>query len=289
MKPWQLKVLVANIVAQSGIVVTGAIVRLTSSGLGCPTWPDCVDGSITPTSNQTQTWHKYIEFGNRMLTFVLVVVAILTIVAMRNQRRSLRRMSIATLVGIFAQALLGGVTVLTGLNPLVVAAHFLLSIGLIAVAVSLHWRAHEDSDGIAQPLVAKPIYVANRVQTWLALVIIVIGTLVTGTGPHAGDSANISRLPFDPRMISWFHSDIVVLFIGLSVGILVALLATSVAPRIRRAAWIVIAVSLGQGLIGYIQYFTGLPWVLVAGHVLGSVLLWISVLRLRLACVVRTA
>ena len=289
MKPWQLKVLVANIVAQSGIVVTGAIVRLTSSGLGCPTWPDCVDGSITPTSNQTQTWHKYIEFGNRMLTFVLVVVAILTIVAMRNQRRSLRRMSIATLVGIFAQALLGGVTVLTGLNPLVVAAHFLLSIGLIAVAVSLHWRAHEDSDGIAQPLVAKPIYVANRVQTWLALVIIVIGTLVTGTGPHAGDSANISRLPFDPRMISWFHSDIVVLFIGLSVGILVALLATSVAPRIRRAAWIVISVSLGQGLIGYIQYFTGLPWVLVAGHVLGSVLLWISVLRLRLACVVRTA
>ena len=224
-----------------------------------------------------------------MLTFVLVVVAILTIVAMRNQRRSLRRMSIATLVGIFAQALLGGVTVLTGLNPLVVAAHFLLSIGLIAVAVSLHWRAHEDSDGIAQPLVAKPIYVANRIQTWLALFIIVIGTLVTGTGPHAGDSANISRLPFDPRMISWFHSDVVVLFIGLSLGILVALLATSVAPRIRRAAWIVIAVSLGQGLIGYIQYFTGLPWVLVAGHVLGSVLLWISVLRLRLACVERTA
>ncbi|MEI6405392.1 MAG: COX15/CtaA family protein [Actinomycetes bacterium] len=285
MKPWQYKVLVANIVAQCGIVVTGAIVRLTSSGLGCPTWPDCVPGSITPTSDQTQAWHKYIEFGNRLLTFVLVVVAILTIVAMRGQRQSLRRMSLATLVGIFAQAVLGGVTVLTGLNPLVVASHFLLSVGLIAIAVTLHWRSHEEGDNNRLPVVAQPIFLASRLQTWLALIIIVIGTLVTGTGPHAGDSAKISRLPFDPRMISWFHSDVVVLFIGLSFGIVIAMLSTHAAANITRAAWIVIAVSLGQGLIGYVQYFTGLPWVLVACHVLGAVVLWVSVIRLRLSCV----
>ena len=134
LNPWKTRVLQANLVAQTLIVFTGALVRVTSSGLGCPTWPECVPGSITPTSEQTQQWHKYIEFGNRLLTFVLVAVAIATIVAMRGQRQSLRRLSYGSMLGIFAQAILGGISVLTHLNPLVVAAHFLLSIGLITVA-----------------------------------------------------------------------------------------------------------------------------------------------------------
>jgi len=145
LKTWELRTLVANLVAQTGIVLTGAIVRLTSSGLGCPTWPECVEGSIAPTSAQTESWHKYVEFGNRLLTFVLLIIALLTIVAIRahnkarvasglNTRRPLTLLAVGSLVGIFGQAFLGGITVLTGLHPLTVAAHFMVSIGLITVA-----------------------------------------------------------------------------------------------------------------------------------------------------------
>lgn len=293
LRTWHKRVLQANVVAQAGIVVTGAIVRLTASGLGCPTWPECVNGSITPTSSQTQSWHKYIEFGNRMLTTVLVVVAIASIVVVRQHNRDrvqagldsrplLFRLALGCFGGIFAQAILGGITVLTGLNPLTVAAHFLLSIALISLAVILLWRAQENSD--ERKLVLSPI--ASRgfqVLTGLALTVITIGTLVTGTGPHAGDSADITRLPFDPRIISWIHADVVLLFMGLLVGLLVALYALNAPALTKRMASITLAVGLGQGLIGYVQYFTSLPWILVAFHVAGACILWIATLRLLLS------
>ena len=290
---WQKRVLQANVVAQTGIVVTGAIVRLTASGLGCPTWPECVDGSITPTSAQTQSWHKYVEFGNRMLTAVLVVVAIASIVAVRqhNQNRTqeglpsrplLFRLAVANFGGIFAQAILGGITVLTGLNPLTVAAHFLLSIALISVAVTLLWRIKESSDE-RLAIISACAYRGIQVLTALALLVITIGTLVTGTGPHAGDSAQITRLPFDPRIISWIHADAVLLFMGLLIGLLIALYALNAASALKRQAKITLAVAFGQGLIGYVQYFTALPWVLVAFHVAGACILWIATLRLLLS------
>lgn len=272
------RVLLANLIAQTGIVITGAIVRLTSSGLGCPSWPECVPGSVTPTSSQTQAWHKYIEFGNRTLTSVLVVVALLTIFAMRKESRELRRLSYGTLLGIFGQALLGGVTVLTGLNPIAVGSHFLLSIWLISVAYKLKYLYVNPN----QPVTVQPVLInAVRFHSLLAVIVLVIGTLVTGSGPHAGDSADIARLPFDPRMISWLHADVVLLFVGLSIGLAIAFKATHAPERITKAAIVVVVVSLAQGLIGYVQYFTALPWVLVAFHVLGACLLWIATLNLR--------
>lgn len=286
--PWHVLTLRANLVAQVGIVLTGGIVRVTSSGLGCPTWPECVDGSITPTSDQTQAWHKYIEFGNRLLTFALVVVAVLTILAVRsinksrlNQshapNRSLTVLSYGGLAGIFAQAILGGITVLTGLNPLSVAAHFLVSIGLITLALALLMRANysPQSQLSTHPLIRKVL----RGLLVIGFSVIVLGTLVTGSGPHAGDSAEITRLPFDPRLISWLHADVVILFLGLLLGVSLAVRLHPTHPEIVTALNRVVIITLLQGTLGYVQYFTNLPWVLVALHMLGACLLWISLYR----------
>lgn len=277
------KILLANVVAQVGIVITGGLVRVTSSGLGCPTWPECVDGSITPTSQQTEAWHKYVEFGNRLLTFALGLIAILVIIAVRNaakDRKDLKRLSYGTLGGIFAQAILGGITVLTKLNPLTVAAHFLLSIALIAIAFNLYWRSREPGEKTMTVTVPLVFRTAVKFHTALALLVILIGTLVTGSGPHAGDAAKITRLPFDPRVISWFHADLVLLFIGLTIGLIVAAKTTKLDSNVSRAATGVLHVSLLQGLIGYVQYFSGLPWLMVALHIAGSCLVWLASLRL---------
>ena len=294
LKTWQRRTLIANLVAQTGIVLTGAIVRLTSSGLGCPTWPECVEGSISPTSEQTESWHKYVEFGNRLLTFVLLIVALLAIVAIRQhnsaraanglaKRRSLTFLAVGSLAGIFAQAILGGITVLTGLHPLTVAAHFMVSIGLITLAQILLTKAKESDDAPVVSLVPKAIAIGMRVHIWLALSLLAVGTLVTGSGPHAGDTAEIVRLNFDERTISSIHADIVFLFVGLTVGLLIALVATNSNANIIRSAWIVLAICIVQGIIGYTQYFTGLPWALVAVHVLGACLLWIATVRFYLS------
>ena len=294
LKTWQLRTLVANLVAQTGIVLTGAIVRLTSSGLGCPTWPECVAGSISPTSQQTESWHKYVEFGNRLLTFVLLIVALLAIVAIwqhnraraaagLTKRRSLIFLAVGSLAGIFAQAILGGITVLTGLHPLTVAAHFMVSIGLITLAQILLTKSKEADDAPVVSLVPKAIAIGMRVHIWLALSLLAVGTLVTGSGPHAGDTAEIVRLNFDERTISSIHADIVFLFVGLTIGLLIALAATNSSANIIRCAWIVLAICIVQGIIGYTQYFTGLPWALVTVHVLGACLLWIATVRFYLS------
>lgn len=282
------KILLANVIAQVGIVVTGGLVRVTSSGLGCPTWPECVDGSITPTSAQTESWHKYVEFGNRLLTFVLVIIAAMVIVAIRKSklgRRDLTILSYSTLAGILIQVVLGGITVLTKLHPLTVAAHFLVSIGLISIAFALHRRAVE-TENVTKPkpsfeLTVPPIFRQGaQLHTALALLVIVVGTIVTGSGPHAGDVNEVTRLPIDPRVISWLHADLVLLYIGLTLGLYVAAKSLKLNSVIVRAIVTVLVVSAVQGVIGYVQYFTGLPWVLVAFHITGSCLLWIATLNL---------
>ena len=290
LKTWQKRVLWANLVAQSGIVVTGALVRVTASGLGCPTWPECVAGSITPTSQQTESWHKFVEFGNRLLTSVLVIIALASIIAVWRYNKSrvveglsrnglLTKLSFGTLVGIFVQAVLGGITVLTGLHPLTVAAHFLVSMALIAIATLLLIRAR-DSELEAQLPVAKPVRYLIQAITGLTLFIITLGTLVTGTGPHAGDSADVPRLGFDPQTITHTHATAVQLFFGLVIGLIVVAYANESPHIIARRSVTVLSVGLAQGAIGYLQYFTGLPWVLVALHVLGACILWVSVLFL---------
>lgn len=284
-------VFIANLIAQMGIVVTGAIVRLTGSGLGCPTWPECVEGSYVPTSRQEESWHKYVEFGNRLLTFVLVILAIAAIVAALIDRARRRRagaptrpaivvLALIPIVGTAAQAVLGGVTVLTGLHPATVAAHFLVSMVIIAGCTALVVRSGDPGD---QPVV---MHVRREVRwlTWalvaVSAAVVTVGTIVTGSGPHSGDAEAENRFSFDPRTVAWLHADLVLLFLGLLVGLLVALHVTDAPRAARRAAWLLLVVAIAQGIVGYTQYFTGLPVVSVAIHVVGAVVTWVLTLLL---------
>lgn len=274
----------ANLVAQIGIVVTGGVVRLTGSGLGCPTWPQCVPGSYVPVSHQEQAWHKYIEFGNRTLTFVLGVLAIAAVAAaialVVGTRRSggatrtpVMWLACAPLLGTMGQAVLGGVTVLTGLNPAIVAAHFLVSLGIVAACVVLVVRAGEPGDRPVRLVVRRELRWAAWGSVLLAAAVVVLGTVVTGSGPHSGDNAS-SRLDVDPQMVSWLHADVVMLYLGSLAALWLALRVTDAPRRPRRAVLLALAVALSQGVVGYVQYFTGLPWAVVAVHLLGACLVW---------------
>ena len=213
------RVALANAVANGAIVLTGGAVRLTGSGLGCPTWPRCTDTSFVATPELAA--HGVIEFGNRLLTFVLTAVAVATVVVVfRSVRRDLRRLAVLGLLGIPAQALLGGVTVLTGLNPWTVAAHFLLSMVLVAVATLLWLRSREP--GVGRPLLRRPFVLLVRSIAAVTAVVLAIGTVVTGSGPHSGDP-EAGRTGFDPELVSQLHADGVFLLLGLTVALLVAL------------------------------------------------------------------
>jgi cytochrome c oxidase assembly protein subunit 15 len=272
-------VLLANLAAQVGIVFTGGLVRLTGSGLGCPTWPQCVPGSYTPVVQQPQGWHKDIEFGNRMLAFVVGVAGIAALLLtwryVRRARapRRLLVLAAAPLLGVVAQAVLGGVTVLTGLSPATVAAHFLLSMVLVAASTVLYLAVCAPT----RPASVRPEIVRLG---WgvaaLAAVVLVLGTVVTGSGPHSGDAERPARFGLDPRTVSWLHADAVWLFVGLVVALVVAL-RLSPAPVASRRAVGLLVVTLLQGVIGYVQYATDLPVALVAAHLLGASSLVVAV------------
>ncbi len=290
---WLRRIFLANLVAQIGIVVTGGVVRLTGSGLGCPTWPECVDGSLAPTAQQAESWHKYVEFGNRLLTFVLAALAIAAVVgawrwtvARRGRglgaRRPIVLLAAVPLLGTVAQALLGGITVLTGLHPATVAAHFLLSIAIIGAVTVLVTRAAEDGDGPPRPLVRPQIVAMAWALVGLTAAVVVIGTLVTGSGPHAGD-AEAERFGFDQRVLAWLHADVVLLFVGLQIGLLVALSLTAAPRAVTGKAGHLLGLTVVNGVVGYTQLATGLPWLLVAIHMLLACLLWVAALRLLLA------
>jgi cytochrome c oxidase assembly protein subunit 15 len=278
--PWTRRLLLLNVIVEIGIVVTGGLVRLTGSGLGCPTWPQCVPGSYTPVVEQAQGYHKYIEFGNRTLTGVVGIVALLTLIAVwRLNRPRLRVVAALPLAGVALQAGLGGVTVLTKLHPTTVAAHFLVSMVLIAVSVLLYLRVHE-GDGAPRLLVPVAVVRLAQLLTAVGAVVLVLGTVVTGSGPHSGDADEPARFALDPRTISWLHADMVLLFVGLLVGLLVALSLVKAPAVPRRRAWWVLGVTLAQGVIGYTQYATGLPEALVLFHMLGASLLTVTLTAL---------
>jgi heme a synthase len=274
---------VASVVVNAGIVVTGGVVRLTGSGLGCPTWPSCTDASYTPTAAYAE--HGLIEFGNRMLTFVVGAVALATLVAVyRGTRTALRPYALVAFLGIPAQGVLGGITVLTGLNPWTVAAHFLLSMGLLAVTTALAWRAYQPGDGPPVPAVSVQLVTLVRILVGVTLAVLALGTVVTGSGPHAGD-ADVGRTGFDPEQVSQLHADAVMVLLGLTVAVLLWARATS--RPLARATAVLLGVELAQGAIGFVQYFTGLPVVLVAFHLAGACLTWIAARRVRHATVTR--
>ena len=275
--PWLRRILLVNLILEITIVVTGGLVRLSGSGLGCPTWPQCVPGSFTPVPYQAQGFHKLIEFGNRTLTGVVSVAALLVIVAIWRWapgRRGLRRIAFLPLAGVMLQAILGGIAVLTGLNPTIVAAHFLASMVLVWLSAYLLYRVGEgDQPPVA--LVRPPIRPLAWATAALGALILVLGTMVTGSGPHAGD-ASTPRLGLDPRTISWVHADAVMSFAGLVIAVLLAVQLTATDPRPRRAWHAVLGITVLQALVGYAQYLTGLPDALVMVHMLGASLLTVS-------------
>jgi heme a synthase len=267
------------LVFQTGIVLTGATVRITGSGLGCPTWPECTYGSYTPVAGQAEgAFHAWIEFGNRLLTFLLLFAAVAVVIyAIRKARRDLIWRALLQVLGIFGQGVIGGITVLTDLNPLAVASHFILSIFLIAGAVSIVARGRSPLISI-RPTETK-VKILGYLQVLLTFVVIVIGTLVTGSGPHAGD-LDAPRLKLDERAISWLHADAVIALLGVSLALIVL---SEISPETKRRIKIFFAVTLVQGLIGYLQYILGLPELLVIIHVLGSTLVWIASWRIWLS------
>jgi heme a synthase len=270
------RLLLANVVVQVAIVVSGGVVRLTGSGLGCTTAPECTPGRVTPFADQHVSIHRAIEFGNRMLTTVVLLVAVLALVVMwRWGRRSLRRLAAVPLLLTLAQAVLGAITVRTGLNPGTVMAHFLLSMVLVTASTVLFHR-YGEGDGPAQPVVRRELTLLARGCAVVLGCVLVVGTLVTGTGPHAGDADNPPRFDLDLRLVSWLHSDLVLVFTGLLVALVLGLRLVDAPQRARRAAAALGLLTVAQGVIGYTQYFTGLPAVLVGLHMLGASLLVVA-------------
>ena len=264
---------------QGALVITGGAVRLTGSGLGCPTWPECTDGSYTPVANQAEgQLHAWIEFGNRLLTFALVISALLVLIhVLYTKRRDLRGLALGQVLGIFGQGILGGITVLTDLHPLPVASHLLLSILLIAGATSLYSRrnfiATQRSD------VDKTTKNLSRAHILITFLAITLGTIVTGSGPHAGD-INARRFGFEIRGVATLHAEAVIALLGVTLALYVS---AKNYPEIVRAIIIFTVITLAQGVLGYIQYFTGIPEILVGFHLLGAVLVWIAAWRIRIS------
>jgi cytochrome c oxidase assembly protein subunit 15 len=268
------------LVLQAGLVVTGGAVRLTGSGLGCPTWPQCTQASYIPVPHQAEgQLHAWIEFGNRLLTFILVFASVAVLFAvLRAGRKDLRLLAAGQFFGIFGQGVLGGITVLTHLNPIPVAGHLLLSIILIAGATSLHSRRKNPAVFVKPlPLTGK-LSIAHCITAFL---VIVLGTIVTGSGPHAGD-AKAKRFGFDIQTVAWLHADVVILLLGITLAFFVAQGTTR---QTKTAIKIFALIALAQGGIGYIQYFTGIPEILVATHLLGATLVWIAAWRIRISVI----
>lgn len=269
------------------IVVTGGAVRLTGSGLGCSDWPSCSAGHLTPALQ----FHGLVEFGNRLVTVVLVVsvaAAFLAAILRSPRRRDLVWLSGGLVAGVLAQAVLGGIVVYTKLNPYVVMVHFVATMILLVDAVVLVHRSTRDyTTGSAHLLV--PRLLIRLYYGLLALLAIVIaaGTAVTGAGPHAGDSTGqqiAKRIPIALRDMAELHSSLALLLIGVTLGLVVALHLGDVPERVRRSGRILLAVMVAQAAVGYTQYFTHLPALLVEVHLLGATALVIGAVQTFLAC-----
>ncbi len=278
-------ILWANLAGQIGIVLTGGIVRLTASGLGCSTWPQCEPGHFTPVTHAATSWHPFIEFGNRTVTGLLGVLALLTLWVVwprRDRSRSYRLLGLVPILGVLTQAVVGGVIVLLDLHPGWVATHFLISMALVAASTALVVRDAE-GDGPPTPVAGPGLRGLARASVPLAVVVLGLGVVTTGSGPHSGDDEVGYRFALDPVTVSKVHAGAVWLF-GLTVLALavVALRGRAAAP-VRRAVVALVAVTALQGAIGYVQYFTGLPEALVAAHMLGAALLVVAEVRAVLA------
>ncbi len=269
---------VLAVIGQGGIAVTGAVVRVTGSGLGCPTWPECFPGSLVPTPNpEVAALHQWVEFSNRLLGIGLVIVCGLCVIAalfVRPRRRRLMWLACAMPLGVVAQAVLGGITVLTGLAWYTVAPHFLVSVPLVWLAVLLArdaWALDRESE-------ARVVTVPRAVRGLLSVTAVVLtallvaGTLVTSAGPHAGDASTPRLDALSVLQLATLHADLLAVFLGLLTGLGFLLHAVG-APRVVVVRFrVLVLVTLAQGAVGGVQYALGVPEVLVALHVLGAML-----------------
>jgi cytochrome c oxidase assembly protein subunit 15 len=297
------RVAVAGVVANAGIIMTGAAVRLSASGLGCPDWPTCTSGSLVASHTQGDPMlHTYIEFSNRVLTFAVMVVAVLVMVTAWRfhppgprgraaRRRTLVWLAAAQPLGVVAQAVLGGIVVLTDLNPAAVSLHFLLSASILALAVTL-WSRCAEGDGPATRVVRVDLRWLSVAIVPVVALMLAAGTVVTGAGPLAGSTfvphegggpRYVPRYHLPLEGVTQLHADIGWVLGTLAVVLAVGLQLAGAPSRVRRLGWLVLGLVGLQGVIGYAQYFSGLPAGLVWVHVAGSVLIWIAALRLMFA------
>jgi cytochrome c oxidase assembly protein subunit 15 len=285
------RIALAGVIADTVIMSTGAAVRLSSSGLGCPDWPQCSTADIVASKNTGQTLlNTWIEFSNRLLNFPLVVIAALVFIAAwrfrplgpgGQKRRDLFWLGVAQPAGVVAQAVIGGIVVLTKLAPAAVSVHFLVSASIVAAAVTLYTRCGEGTVPSTPPtaVVRPDLRLLSAALVAVTAVMLAAGTVVTGTGPLAGNAA-APRYKLPLEGVTQLHADIGWLMTGLAVALVLGLRVSGAPPRAMRAAWIMIAALGLQGLLGYVQYFNHLPAGLVWFHVTGAVLVWIAVLRL---------
>lgn len=280
----------AALVMSVVIVVTGGAVRLTASGLGCTTWPRCTGESIAPTPEMGI--HGVIEFTNRMLTYVLSAAvgwAILAARCHRPWRRSLTKLGWAQFWLVMSNAVLGGITVLTGLNPYTVALHLIAAMALVWVALLL-WERSKEGDGPPQPAVARPIVQLSHVLVTVIGLLVAAGTLVTGAGHHPGtpkDNKIVPRIPLDYDRLAQVHADLAFVSVGLVIAVIFVFAAVKAPPAARARTRELFVVLLLQGVLGFVQYFTDVPEILVGLHMLGATLTWIAALRIPLALRVR--
>ncbi len=283
------RIALAGVAASAGIIMTGAAVRLSQSGLGCPDWPACTAHSIVAGGSTGSTLvHRWIEFSNRLLTgAILVISVIVSVAAWRfrpgggGRRRDLVVLAFIQPAGIVAQAVIGGVVVLTGLDPVWVSVHFLLSASLVAAAVMLYVHATEGT-APARPLVRGDLRLLAVAVVAVVAVMLAAGTVVTGTGPLAG-ARDVARYHLPLGGVTQLHADIGWLLTGLVLALVAGLRFSDAPARAMRLGWALLGLILAQGTVGYIQYFTGLPAGLVWVHVTGAVLIWITALRLLFA------
>lgn len=266
------------ILSQGGIAVTGSIVRVTASGLGCPTWPQCFPGSFTPVPHaEVAVVHQVVEFGNRMVTFLVVLTAVAAVLAVTRARRRREVLIYAWLMpaSTVAQAVIGGITVLTGLLWWTVAIHLVASMIMVWLAVLLYVKIGQPDAGVPTELVAKPLRHLTVLSAVVLAAILVTGTLVTGAGPHAGDKSLdrvVPRLQVEITTLVHVHSSLLVAYLSMLVALGFALTAERAPRPVMVRLGVLLVLVCGQGLVGIVQFYTGVPATLVAVHVAGAAL-----------------
>ncbi|HEX3789465.1 MAG TPA: COX15/CtaA family protein [Pseudonocardiaceae bacterium] len=270
---------VAALVTQIGVAMTGSIVRVTGSGLGCPTWPECAAGSLVPIADPTRgQLHQWIEFGNRLLGAGVGIVGALVFLAAvfaRPRRRRHIWLAASMPLGVVAQAVIGGITVLMKLDWWTVSLHFLPSPVLVWLAVLLVKSTYE-GDAKARPIIPRPLRGLLVAMTFVLGGLLIAGTLVTAAGPHSGD-ANTPRLQLPVASLAQFHSDWLFVFLGMLAAVGFALRITGGTRPVWRSFWVLVAAVVLQAALGFTQYFLGVPDLLVILHVLGSMLVTAAV------------